>query len=145
METTTAPSRLQRTGDRVGMWASLLCAVHCALLPLALAALPALGLTAFDVIDIDGALAIVATLLGIAMMLLGYRRHRSRWGWALLIPGLILIWLNTFTHLHDHSISHAVMMCLGGLMIASAHFLNVRLGQSCHDRHCDAHPDVGHG
>src|SRR3981081_4033056 len=34
--------------DRAGMSASLACAVHCALLPLALAALPALGLVWLD-------------------------------------------------------------------------------------------------
>lgn len=125
------------------MWASLLCAVHCALLPLALASLPALGLNAFDVVDIDGAFAVVATLLGLAMMRLGYRRHRSRLGWLLLLPGLLLIWLNTFTPLHDHSLAHALMMTLGGLMIAAAHFFNVRLGQTCHQRSCRAHLDAG--
>ena len=31
--------------DRVGMFGSLLCALHCALMPLAFAALPALGLS----------------------------------------------------------------------------------------------------
>ena len=31
-------------GDRIGMFGSLLCAIHCALLPLVIAVLPTLGL-----------------------------------------------------------------------------------------------------
>jgi hypothetical protein len=119
--------RLQRTGDRVGMWASLLCAVHCALLPLALALLPTLGLSAFGRVDVDQAFVVFATVLGIASLGLGYRRHRAFAAWLLLALGLALVWANAFTSLHDHSLWHAVMMVAGGLLIAAAHLVNYRL------------------
>lgn len=119
--------RIQQTGDRVGMWASLVCAVHCALLPLVLAILPMLGLGAFHLVDIDQAFVVFATVLGVMTMTLGYRRHRAFGGWAFLVPGLLLVWANSFTSLHDHSIWHAAMMVSGGLLIAAAHFLNFRL------------------
>lgn len=119
--------RLQHTGDRIGMWASLVCAVHCALLPLVLALLPMLGLGALDLVDIDQAFVVFATVLGVTTLALGYRRHRAFGAWALLLPGLALVWANSFTALHDHSVWHAVMMVGGGLMIAAAHFLNFRL------------------
>jgi hypothetical protein len=38
------PSLLTRLADRFGATASFLCAIHCAALPLVIAALPALGL-----------------------------------------------------------------------------------------------------
>ena len=125
--TQTDSERLQRTGDRVGMWASVACAVHCALLPVALALLPTLGLGAFALVDIDQAFVVFATVLGATTLTLGYRRHRGFAAWALLLAGLALVWANTFTPLHDHSLWHAVMMTIGGLLIAAAHLVNLRL------------------
>lgn len=119
--------RLQRTGDRVGVWASVACAVHCALLPVALALVPTLGLGAFALVDIDQAFVVFATVLGVTTLTLGYRRHRGFAAWALLLAGLALVWANTFTALHDHSVWHAVMMTGGGLLIAAAHLMNLRL------------------
>lgn len=119
-------STLQRA-DRVGFAASFLCAVHCALLPVLLALLPAFGLNMGGWIDIDQAFVIFATLLGATTLTLGWRRHRAFRAWALLLPGLVLVWAGAFTHLHDHTITHAVVMTIGGLLLAGAHLLNLRL------------------
>lgn len=119
-----------RRADRIGFAASFLCAVHCALLPLALALLPALGLKFGGWIDIDQAFVIFATLLGLTTMTLGYRRHRAFRAWALLLPGLALVWLGAFTHLHDHTLTHAAIMTAGGLLLAGAHLLNLRLSHA---------------
>ncbi len=119
--------QFQRAGDRVGMWASLLCAVHCALLPLALAVLPTLGLSVWGRVDVDQAFVVFATVLGVASLGLGYRRHRAFAAWLLLAAGLALVWANAFTSLHDHSLWHALMMVAGGLLIAAAHLVNYRL------------------
>lgn len=113
--------------DRVGMAGSLLCAVHCALTPLVIALLPALGLGVLGSIDIDQSFAVFAALLGITTLSLGFRRHRAFHGWALLLPGLALLGLGSFTTLHDHSGLHAAVMVCGGLLIAAAHFANLRL------------------
>ena len=119
--------QFQRTGDRVGMWASFLCAVHCALLPLAMAVLPTLGLSVVGRVDIDQAFVVFATVLAIVSLAVGYRRHRAFLAWLLLAPGLVLVWANAFSPLHDHSLWHAVMMAAGGLLIAVAHLVNYRL------------------
>jgi hypothetical protein len=119
-------STLQRA-DRVGFAASFLCAVHCALLPVALALLPAFGLNVGGWVDIDQAFVVFATLLGATTLTLGWRRHRAFHAWMLLIPGLALVWAGSFTHLHDHTITHAVVMTIGGLLLAGAHLLNLRL------------------
>jgi len=122
----TQPSTLHNA-DRVGFAASFLCAVHCALLPLVLALLPAFGLKFGGWIDIDQAFVVFATLLGASTLTLGYRRHRVFRAWFWLLPGLGLVWLGAFTPLHDHGISHAVVMTIGGLLLAAAHFINLRL------------------
>lgn len=113
--------------DRIGFAASFLCAVHCALLPLALAVLPTLGLSAGGWVDIDQGLTVFITLLGVTTLAIGYRRHRVFRAWALLLPGLVLVWGGAFTPLHDHGLVHAGVMTVGGLMIAGAHLLNLRL------------------
>jgi len=109
------------------MVGSVLCAVHCALLPFVLAALPALGVGALPWVDIDQAFTVFATLLGVTTLSYGYRRHRAFRAWLMLIPGLALVWLGSFTSLHDHSLAHVVVMVVGGLAIAAAHFINLRL------------------
>ena len=120
------PSAL-RNADRVGFAASFLCAVHCAVLPLALALLPAFGLKVGGWIDIDQAFVVFATLLGAGTLTLGYRRHRVFRAWLWLLPGLGLVWLGAFTPLHNHGMSHALVMTTGGLLLAAAHLINLRL------------------
>jgi hypothetical protein len=105
----------------------LLCAIHCALLPLALALLPALALRVGGLIDLDQAFVVFATVLGLGTLSLGYRRHRTFHAWALLLPGLALVWAGAFTPLHDHSTFHALVMTAGGVLLAAAHLLNLRL------------------
>ncbi|MBB1471433.1 MerC domain-containing protein [Luteimonas sp. MC1782] len=121
-----SPSAI-RNADRVGFAASFLCAIHCALLPVALALLPALGFTAVGWVDIDQAFVVFATLLGATTLSLGYRRHRAFRAWALLLPGLGLVWAGAFTALHTHGVAHAAVMVSGGLLLATAHLVNLRL------------------
>ena len=119
-----------RRADRFGMAASFLCAVHCALLPLALALLPALGLNVGEWIDFDQAFVVFATVLGVTTLTVGYRRHRAFRAWLLLVPGLVLVWAGAFTLLHDHGLAHAVIMVTGGLLLAAAHLVNLRLSHA---------------
>jgi len=132
MQPSKSPSLLRaaEAGDRVGMVGSLVCAIHCALLPLLLSALPALGLGMFASADIDQAFAVFAGILGITTLSIGFRRHRAFHAWALLVPGLIMIWTGSFTGLHDHSLAHAALMTAGGLLVAGAHMLNLRLSHA---------------
>ena len=81
--------------DRFGATGSLLCALHCALTPLLLAALPALGLTVWFDGSVEWALVLFVTLLGLFSLGWSYRRHRALSALARLVPGLaaLLGWL----------------------------------------------------
>jgi MerC mercury resistance protein len=122
----TPTSSLHRA-DRIGFAASFLCAIHCALWPWLLALAPALGLEFGGWVDLDQAFVVFATLLGVSTLSLGWRRHRIFRAWALLIPGLALVWAGSFGPLHDHNLMHAGVMALGGSLLALAHVLNLRL------------------
>ena len=124
-------SRLQQA-DRVGFAASMLCAVHCAAMPLVLALLPTLGLGTAGWIDIDQAIVVFATLLAAITLSIGWRRHRAYRAWGLLVPALGLLWFATFGPIHSHdggweAWTHATMMVAGGLLLAAAHLTNMRL------------------
>ena len=119
-----------RKADRFGFAASFLCALHCALLPLAAAVLPALGLNVGGWIDFDQAFVVFATVLGVTTLTVGYRRHRAFRAWALLVPGLAMVWAGAFPWLHDHGLAHALIMVAGGLLLAGAHLVNLRLSHA---------------
>jgi len=133
-----------RSADRVGFTASFLCAVHCALVPLLLAALPAVGLNLAGWEGIDEAFVVFASILGVTTLAMGWRRHRVVHAWYVLVFGLTLLWVGAFTHIHHHVVVHAVFMTIGGLSVAAAHFLNMRLTHA-HTHACGctpAKPDV---
>jgi hypothetical protein len=113
--------------DRVGFAASFLCAIHCALWPWLLALAPAFGLEVGGWVDLDQAFVVFATVLGVSTLTLGWRRHRMFRAWALLVPGLTMVWLGAFGPLHVHDMPHALVMTTGGVLLALAHLLNLRL------------------
>ena len=129
-EVMNTPAMALHKADRVGFAASFLCALHCALWPWLLALAPAFGLELGGWIDLDQAFVVFATLLGVSTLTLGWRRHRGFHAWALLIPGLVLVWVGAFSPLHNHSMSHAIVMTIGGLLLALAHLVNLRLTHS---------------
>ena len=114
--------------DRLGAAGSLLCALHCALLPLAIAVLPALGIALWDSDLFELGFVVFATLLGVVTLVRGYRRHRVGRALALLVPGLAVLWLGLLAApLHTQTISHAVTMTIGGTLVGLAHLTNLRL------------------
>jgi ABC-type Fe3+ transport system permease subunit len=121
------PRSALRAADKIGFAASFVCAVHCALLPLVMAFVPAVVLNAGGWLDWDQAFVVFATLLGATTLSLGYRRHRAYHAWALLLPGLALVWAASFTALHDHTAAHLALMVVGGSLLAAAHLVNLRL------------------
>ena len=95
--------------DRVGAAGSMLCALHCALTPLLLAALPALGLTVWFDGSLEWALVLFVTLLGLFSLGWSYRRHRALHALALLVPGLLALWAGLlYRPLHESMVPHAV-------------------------------------
>ena len=114
--------------DRLGATGSLLCALHCALLPLAFALLPTLGIALWMGEGFERAFVGFATLVGLVALVLGYRRHRAARALALLLPGLALLWLGLLLEpLHADRVVHALIMTAGGSLVGLAHLANLRL------------------
>ena len=114
--------------DRFGAAGSLVCAIHCALLPLVIAALPSLGVAAWLGDSFERGFVIFASLLGVFSVAWGYRRHRAVRALGLLVPGLAALWLGIlYAPLHHALIPHAIAMTFGGTLVGLAHLANLRL------------------
>lgn len=126
--TAPRPLHLPAWADRLGAFGAFLCALHCALIPVALAVVPALGLGLVAWHRMEWAFSVFATVLAITSLYLGYRNHRAYHAWLLVAPGLVLVWGGlTVRHVHDAITLHALAMAAGGLLIGAAHLVNLRL------------------
>jgi hypothetical protein len=121
--------RVIARADRIGSAASFVCAVHCASFPVLLAVLPAVGASVLASELLERGFVLFATALALASLVAGYRRHGSTQALQLLLPGLALIWFGSFGPLHHELIPHAVLMTLGGLLVAFSHLRNQRLSR----------------
>jgi hypothetical protein len=132
------PIRPRSLLDRIGAYGSILCAIHCALLPLVIAVLPSLGVAAWLGSGFEEAFVLFATGLGLFSMLWGYRRHRAVQALSLMLPGLVVLWIGVlYQPLHQSVVPHAITMTLGGTLVGLAHMANLRLNHMhVHDASC---------
>ena len=130
-----------RVADSVGSVGAMLCAAHCALLPLVIAALPALGISVFASTSVEWGFVTFATILALTSLWQGYRKHRVYRALAFLVPGLLAVWAGVLIpNLHHSVVPHAVVMSVGGTLIAVAHVINLRLTHGhVHDARCHHH------
>lgn len=124
--------------DRFGAVGSLVCAAHCALLPLLIAALPSLGIAAWLSDGFEMGFVVFASLVGVFSLVWGYRRHRVFRALGLLLPGLALLWFGVlYPPLHQTLVAHAVAMAIGGTLVGLGHLVNLRLNHGhVHDASC---------
>ncbi|MFT4179660.1 MAG: MerC domain-containing protein [Thermomonas sp.] len=124
--------------DRIGATGSLLCAIHCALLPVLIALLPSLGVSVLASPGIEKGFVLFATLFGLAVLAWSYRRHRAMRALGLLVPGLLVLWVGVlYPPLHESTVPHAVAMTFGGTLVGLAHVVNLRLNHGhVHDASC---------
>lgn len=131
-------SPLHRLLDRFGATGSMICAIHCALTPVLLAAIPSLGLSVWLGDSFERAFVVFVTVVGLFSLMWGYRRHRAFRALTLLLVGLGLLWAGLLcAPLHDSVVPHAIVMTLGGGLVGLAHFVNLRLNHwHVHDSSC---------
>ncbi len=123
----SSPRRFATLVDRVGATASLLCAVHCILLPFVLALLPLIGLEFLAGHTFERVFVACAAVLAGTSVLVGYRRHRQPRALFLMIPGIALLLSGVTVDLNTHVLVHTLCVVTGGVLVASAHVTNLVL------------------
>ena len=134
----TQPSLVHRLADRFGATASFLCAVHCALLPLVLATLPALGLSFLADHRYERGFIAFASVLAVTTFIVGYRKHRRFRAFWFLLPGILLLAAGIIVDSEAGAMTHAVLVAMGGTLVAVSHLTNLRLAHGhVHDAACE--------
>lgn len=127
--------------DRFGATASFMCALHCALLPVIFAALPALGLSFLADHAFERAFVGFSVALAITSLVFGFRRHRRFAAFVFMIPGVLLLLIGVLINVDHTNVSHAVLVSMGGVLVMCAHIANLRLAHAhTHSESCACPP-----
>lgn len=130
------PPRIGGLLDRVGATASLLCAVHCVLLPFVLALLPLIGLEFLAGHTFERVFVACAAVLACASLITAYRRHGRPHALFLMAPGIVLLVFGIAIDLDAHIVIHTISVVSGGLLVATAHVTNLVLAHRHHRETC---------
>src|SRR5579872_6239317 len=108
--------------DALGVTTSLLCAIHCALLPVLMASLPILGINIIHNAGFEYGMIGLAFIIGATALWHGFRHHHRRILPVLLFScGMMLLIAKEIWHGYELSIlPFAVIPVLG------SHWLNFR-------------------
>ena len=119
--------------DSAGMTASILCAIHCAIVPLLITVLPLAGLGFLANPLVEWSMIIFALCIGIYAIGVSYlRTHHKLLPSILLVMGFLVIIVG---HLFVRGWREAMVVPVGGLLIATAHFINYRYSAKCNSGH----------
>ncbi|WP_102794870.1 MerC domain-containing protein [Bowmanella denitrificans] len=120
--------------DKMGIWASSLCALHCLLLPVLIPLLPFVGASFFADAWFERSILTVSMIIGFWALLSGfYHYHRQIYPLYSLVLGGLIYWnKDMFGHEYE-----PFTIAVGAVLIIAAHLINLKLCQSC--RQCDDH------
>lgn len=117
--------------DTLGIGTSVLCAIHCALLPILMSTLPVFGVNIIHNVIFEWGMIVLAFAVGAYSLFHGYiKHHRS------LVPVLIFSIGFIFLVLKQFFTAYEIPLLLVAVaFIISAHFYNYRL---CHRSKCSS-------
>ena len=113
------------TIDKVGVLVSTGWIIHCLLLPIVVALLPALSNPFFENEWVHVTLAAVAVVVAYFALKRGFNTHGSKKPLYIAVPGLAFLWGSLLAH--DPEWLETAIATTGALMVAYAHIVNHRL------------------
>lgn len=117
--------KLKINWDALGVTTSVLCAIHCAVLPLAMATLPVLGINIIHNTLFEYGMIGLAFIIGTRALWHGFRRHHHRLSPCMLfMAGMILLIAKQIWHAYE---LWFLPFAVG--LIVSAHLLNYRFSR----------------
>jgi len=117
--------------DALGIGTSVLCAIHCALLPVLMSTLPVFGINIIHNLFFEWGMIALAFVVGSYSLFHGYIKHHRSFKPVLLFSiGFVFLILKQFFFQHDILFLLVAVTC-----IISAHYYNYRL---CHRSRCSS-------
>jgi hypothetical protein len=125
--------RAKLNWDAIGITASVACAIHCAVLPLFMSALPLFGMNIIHNFAFEAGMVALAFGIGTYSFYHGYKKHHhSFFPFILFTVGLILLVLKLF---FAHYQTWLLVPAVG--LIVTAHFMNYRYCRVHNHAHSD--------
>jgi hypothetical protein len=122
----------------LGVSASLICAIHCALMPLLVTSLPLFGVNLIENIWVEISLLVFAFIVGFYSLWHGYRKHHHRIVTLFIFSaGITLFVVHQFVEVPYYGIT---LILPGVIAVLTAHYLNYRLcrkANHCHSTDCN--------
>ncbi len=110
--------------DKIGITASTLCAIHCAVVPIIFTSLPLIGLGFLALPWVEWGMIIFALMVGVYSIGASYlRTHHKPLPLILLLIGFAIILLG---HAFLSTAVEGFVVPIGGMVIALAHFVNYK-------------------
>ncbi|MEW9797409.1 MerC domain-containing protein [Alteromonas sp. CYL-A6] len=114
--------------DKIGIWVSSLCALHCLALPMAIPLLPLIGSTFFAQTWFERTILSISLLIGAVALLSGALRYHGRYyPLLLLFSGGAIYWFKDIFGEQYEPFTIAV----GAMLIVAGHWVNMRLCRRC--------------
>lgn len=118
--------------DHIGFSVSMLCAIHCGILPFLLALSPLAKLQFLQDPWLENAIILLSLLLASLSLVHGYRRHHGKLrGIWVVLAGFLLIF---FGHAFPYAWAEILFTSLGASTVALAHVINWKLVRKAHYR-----------
>jgi hypothetical protein len=122
--------------DAMGISVSMLCAIHCAILPLFFASLPLFGLEILHDKAFEYGMIAFAALIGSYALYHGWKKHHHK-----LLPLVIFLTGLAFLILKEFFVSEELLLLIpAATLIVGAHLLNYVCGRKanhCHTGDCN--------
>ncbi|MSO51797.1 MAG: MerC domain-containing protein [Acidobacteria bacterium] len=114
------------TLDRAGVVLSTSCALHCALMPVAVGVLTAFGFGVVASEETELLLLLSAAAIGVISLIGGRRHHRRARPLLMMVGGFALVLMARLGFEEGTTIEIATTV-VGAALVASAHLVNARL------------------
>ena len=128
--------KLQVNWDALGITTSLVCGIHCAVLPLLLTSLPLFGINIIHNNLFEAGMIVLAFSIGSLALCHGYQRHHHR-----PLPLFIFSTGFIFLVLKEIFLSYEIILLVPAvLLILTGHFFNYRFcrkANHCHSTDCN--------
>jgi len=128
-------SRIQSALDKAAVGVSLVCSVHCLVLPVILSVLPTISALAAFEEHFHGALLYFILPTSVLALYLGCRKHGSRKVMLAGLSGVSVIWFGgVFGHDFLSEELERGLSIVGSVLIAYSHYMNHKLCKhDCHE------------
>ncbi len=122
------PPLNNRVLDKLGVWVSAMCALHCIMLPILIPAIPLLASSFVAQGWFEGSILTISIIVGFAALLIGFKQyHRQIYPIYSLSLGALIYWnKDIFGEAYE-----PFTIAIGAGFIIAAHLINLKLCRQC--------------